>query len=447
MQTLRKYAFQLLIVLLLVALTAACGGNSSSSSGDGSSNGGESGGGVTSGGDTDEVIELTFWASSQPDREDFKLTMARVERFNEEHPHIQMKIETTAHADYRTRLNTQAAGGQLPDIFQVWPGAELKPLVDGNAVQPINDILDHWLDSGLMNPEVLSDFTFDGNTYAVPSAQNPTSFVFYDVDMLASVGYDEFPETYDEFKQLIEDLKAAGITPIALGNSAPWVLQSVYISTIADRFTGPEFLHQVMAGERKFTDEDFVAALRVIEELCQMGAFNEDLNTIDSNQMIEYFLQGRSAMVIDGNWGIISILANKPEDKNVGIAVFPLGETKSISTVAGNAWALNSELEGERLEAAHTFMKWMFSEEFYRDLISVGRIVAANVEIPEDADHDPLFLEMVRLFRESPPAPVYDATIPTAVNNVLQNELQAITVGRSTPEEAAENIQRALENM
>src|SRR5690606_1170796 len=102
-------------------------------------------------------------------------------------------------------------------------------------------------------------------------------------------------------------------------------------------------------------------------------------------------------------WGVISILSNKPEDKNVGIAIFPLGDSNSVSTVAGNAWALNAELEGAKKEAAHTFMKWMFSEEFYKELISVGRIVAANVEMPEDTDHDPLFLEMVRLFRESTP--------------------------------------------
>ncbi|GAE32603.1 xylose ABC transporter [Halalkalibacter hemicellulosilyticusJCM 9152] len=379
-----------------------------------------------------------------PDRDDFIYTMDRVEQFNEEHDHIHLNVETTAHADYRTRLNTQAAGGQLPDIFQVFPGAELSPLVDGGAVHSLNHIRDHWLDDGLLDEVALEDFSFDGETYAIPSVQNPTSFVFYDKDMIAELGYSEFPDTYDEFLSLIVDLRESGTTPISLGNSAPWVLQSVYISTIADRFTGNDFLEDVFAGERAFTDPDFVSALAVIEELTEMGAFNEDLNTMDSNQMIEYFLQGRSGMVIDGNWGAISILANKPEDKNVGIAIIPLGDTNTVSTVYGNAWSLNSNLEGEELEAAETFMKWMFNEEHYQGLIGLGRVVAADVDVPEDIEFDELFAEMLELTNTAPPAPVYDAVLPQAVNNVLENELQAITIGRSTPEESAQKIQEQV---
>lgn len=64
--------------------------------------------------------------------------------------------------------------------------------------------------------------------------------------------------------------------------------------------------------------------------------------------------------------------------------------------------------------------------------------------MPGDAELEPLFLDMLELSRQSPPAPVYDAVLPQAVNNVLQNELQAITIGRSTPEEAAQNIQNAV---
>lgn len=421
------------MLLILVVVLTACGGEEVSLDGETSSDN-----------QNGDVIELSFWASANPDRDDFIYTMDRVEQFNEEHEHIYLNIETTAHDDYRTRLNTQAAGGQLPDIFQVFPGAELSPLVNGGAVLSLNHIRDHWLNDGLLHEEALDDFSFNDETYAIPSVQNPTSFIFYDKDMIEELGYSAFPDTYDEFLELINDLRESGTTPIALGNSAPWVLQSVYISTIADRFTGNDFLDGVFAGERAFTDPDFISALSVIEELTEVGAFNEDLNTMDSNQMIEYFLQGRSGMVIDGNWGAISILSNKPEDKNVGVAIIPLGETNTVSTVYGNAWSLNANLEGDKLEAAETFLKWMFNEDFYQGLIGLGRVVAADVEIPEDSEVEELFLEMLELTNTAPPAPVYDAVLPQAVNNVLENELQAITIGRSTPEESAQKIQEQV---
>ncbi|UOQ83728.1 extracellular solute-binding protein [Gracilibacillus salinarum] len=421
-------------VILLISFLAACSGSGEeASSGEDTNN--------------EDAVELTFWKSEDIGRADYQAFMDIVEKFDKEHPDIDLQVDTTPNADYRTRLNTQAAGGQLPDVFQVWPGAELEPLVEGEALQPIDDIKSYWTEeTGLLDEEDFKDFSVDGNTYAVPANTNPTHMIFYDKDMLADAGYDEFPTTYDEFLQLIDDLKADDITPIALGNSDAWVLQSVYISTIADRFTGNDFLKGVANGERAFTDDDFVKSLGVIDELVKKGAFNEDLNTIDSSQMIDYFLQGRTAMVMDGNWGISAILENMPEDKNVGVAMMPLNDKKTMSTVAGTGVAINSDLEGEKLEAAHTFLKYVYNQELWEDLIKVGRPVIANVEVPEDADLHPLQQDMLDLIAESEPAPVYDATLIPAVNDQLENELQSITVGGSTPEEAAENIQRVQES-
>ncbi|UOQ49647.1 extracellular solute-binding protein [Gracilibacillus caseinilyticus] len=422
------------IVILLISFLAACSGSGEeASSGEDTNN--------------EDAVELTFWKSEDIGRADYQAFMDIVEKFDKEHPDIDLQVDTTPNADYRTRLNTQAAGGQLPDMFQVWPGAELEPLVEGEAVQPINNIMGYWTEeTGLLDPEDFEDFSVDGNAYAVPANTNPTHMIFYDKDMLADAGYDKFPTTYDEFLQLIDDLKANDVTPIALGNSDAWVLQSVYISTIADRFTGSDFLEGVANGKRAFTDEDFVKSLGVIDELVKKGAFNEDLNTIDSSQMIDYFLQGKTAMVMDGNWGISAILENMPEDKNVGVAMIPLNDKKTMSTVAGTGVAINSELEGEKLDAAHTFLKYVYNQELWEELIKVGRPVIANVEVPEDADLHPLQQEMLDLIAESEPAPVYDATLIPAVNDQLENELQSITVGGSTPEEAAENIQRVQES-
>lgn len=424
-----------LVILLFSILTACSADSNKKSLGDNEAS------------KNDDVVELTFWKAEDVGRADYQAFMDVVEKFNEEHPDIDLKVDTTPNADYRTRLNTQAAGGQLPDVFQVWPGAELEPLVEGGVVQPINDIINYWIEeTGLLDAEDFEDFSVDGEAYAVPANTNPTHMIFYDKDMLADAGYEEFPSTYEEFLQLIDNLNANDITPIALGNSDAWVLQSVYISTIADRFTGNDFLEGVANGERAFTDSDFVQSLEVIDELVKRDAFNEDLNTIDSSQMIDYFLQGRAAMVIDGNWGISAILENMPEDKNIGVDMIPLNDKKTISTVAGTGVAINSDLEGEKLEAAHTFLRYVYNQELWEELIKVGRPVIANVEVPEGAELHPLQQEMLALIAESDPAPVYDATLIPAVNDQLENELQSITVGGSTPQEAADNIQRVQES-
>lgn len=396
-----------------------------------------------SGGD-DDVITLSYWKSADTGRPDFEAFMEVVNKFNDEHEDIQLDVNTTPNDDYRTRLNTRAAGGDLPDVFQVWPGAELRPLVEAGAVEPIDDIEDHWIDSGLLEEGSFDEFTIEDNTYAVPVNSNPTHFIYYNKEMLSEAGHDSFPEDYEGFLQLIEDLKDEDVTPISLGNSGGWVLQSVYISTIADRFTGPDFLEDVENGDRKFTDPEFIQGLEVIEELNNMEAFNNDLNTIDSMQMIDQFLQEESAMVMDGNWAATEIIENKQEDQDIGLATIPLGERNSISNTMGSASAINSDISDEKKAAAKEFLKWLYNEELFEELQAVGRIVPTNVENPND-ELDPLIKEMMELTQEAENAPVYDATLTPSLNDELENQLQALTLGEATPEEIGEALQKEVE--
>lgn len=420
-------------MLILVVTLASCGNDNSKDGNNDKSN--------------DDKVELEVWRVEDPDSPPYEIFTDMIEKFQDEHPDIIIKDDTTPHDDYKTRLNTQAAGGQLPDVFQVWPGAELEPLVKGDVVQELNDILDYWTEeTRLLNEEDFENFAFEEKIYGVPSSDNPTHFVFYDEDILADVGYDSFPETYENFLNLIDDLNSADITPISLGNSEGWPLQSMYISTIADRFTGGDFLDDVTSGDRKFTDTEFIEALEVIDELTNEGAFNEDFNTIDTIQMIDYFVQGKTAMVIDGNWAAATIIPKLEDDKNIGVALLPLNDITSISTTTGDAMAIKSGLSEDKREAAETFLKYIYSEELYQRLMEAGRLVLGDVEMPEDSELHPLIEELMKVADVSDPAPVYDATLPPSVISVLENEIQSITVGSSTPEEAAENIQKEMES-
>ncbi|WP_416147489.1 ABC transporter substrate-binding protein [Salipaludibacillus sp. HK11] len=414
-------------------IMVACGNSEESSGSNESSDGNEA----------NDVVEIEYFVASQAGEPDYELFIDAVNQFDEDHPNIDLKIESVAHNDYSTRLTTRAAGGELPDIFQITPISALTNIVNSGSAGSISDFKDHWIDEGLLTEDSLSEFTMDGEVYALPINSNPTQFIYYDVDMLSDVGYDSFPESYDEFIQLINDLNDADITPISLGNSSPWVLQSVYLSGIADRFTGSDFLDQVQSGERKFTDSDFVEALEVIEELVELEAFNEDLNTIDNQQMVNNFLQGNSAMVIDGNWSSATIAENSPDDKNIDIAIFPLGDSNTIPTTMGNVSAINSDLSEEKRAAVETFLKEVYNEDVFSGFLSLGKPVPGDIDIPEE-DLDPLSVKMIELIQSADQSPVYDAVLPTGIINTMQNALQSITIGEYTAEEAAEEIQKEV---
>lgn len=416
---------------LMAVTTAACG-----NSADNDANGG------SSAGDKVTITMMHPWTTPNIDNDVYK---ARIEQFQKDHPDIVIKTDEVPSAQYKTKLRTLAAANNLADVNVVWPGADLAPLVDGELLQPINGLMDNWKD--ILPESALTPFNVDGQQYAIPTKQTFVDIVYYNKEMLASVGYEAFPATYADFIDLVKKLKEAGLTPISLGNKEQWPLQSSILSIIGDRFTGSDFLQKVLSGEAKFTDPEFVSAIAVIDELSKLKAFNTDANNMDSVQSQDYLIQGKAAMHISSSTVDARVRINNEEGDKFGIALFPSveggkGDPAKSAGVVQYGIAINSKLDERKKAAAEEFMKYFVSEDLYKDLISNGVVVPAKVEVPEDAS--PYQKEMLELTGKGT-APVFDSIIPTQVVSVIQNGLQALTVGRGSPQEVAQDTQAAMD--
>lgn len=415
----------LLFGLLLVFSLAACGSKEDSA--------------------TDNVIELTLWNDWTEDRPENTVYKDIITKFNEEHEDIRIKVESIPHDQYETKLRTQAAGKQLPDMMRVWPGARTAPLAEGGALLPLNPIIDHW--EGVIPDAILQDYAIDGNYYAIPSNISETSLIFYNKSMVQEVGYDEFPSTYEGLKELIQALNDKEITPIALGNRSIWPLQSVYISTIADRYTGSNFIEEALNGNGSFEDEQFIKALSVIDELTKLNAFNEDMNTIDEAQSRSEFIKGATAMHFAGSWALGPIIESVEDLDNIGVAPFPTfeggeGDSAKISGVAGGGIAVNSNLSEKEQEAAFTFLKYYYNDDMFEQLVTANIIVPADVEIDDSISQ---VFQDANSFAQGGLSPVYDATLTPELTDIINNGLQSITLGEKTPEELAKEMQKELE--
>ncbi|TDQ37733.1 extracellular solute-binding protein [Aureibacillus halotolerans] len=419
----------LLFAVLLIALTA-CGSGGSEQQSEAS----------------DGAVELTLWTDWTEDRPENTAYKQTIEKFNQEHEDIKVTIEAIPHDQYETKLRTQAAGKQLPDMFRVWPGARLEPLAKGGATLPLDPIMDTWKD--VIPESALKAYQYDGTQYAIPANISLTSLIYYRKDMVADAGFETFPKTYDELKALITALNDAGTTPIALGNKSIWPLQSVYISTIADRFTGSDFLPNVLSGEGTFENPLFVDSLAVIDEMTKLNAFNSDLNTIDESQARGKFIAGDTAMHFAGSWAIGPILDSIEDLDNIGVAPFPSfaggeGDPSAIAGSAGGAIALSSQLEGEKQEAAFTFMKYFYSDPLYQELVKANIVVPVEVEVGDDV---PAVYQEANALMQGGITPVYDATLSPELTDLINNGLQSITLGDMTPEELAKKMQEANES-
>jgi raffinose/stachyose/melibiose transport system substrate-binding protein len=404
------------------------------------------GGGQEKAASQPQVTELTLWQDWTEDRPENTVYKNLVDEFNKQNTSIHVKLESTPHDQYEVKLRTQAAGKELPDMFRVWPGARLTPLVKGGALMPLDPIVDNW--NGLVSKEMLQGFAVDGKQYAIPSNVSETSLIFYHKSLLKQVGYNEVPKTYDDFKTLVQKLNAAKITPIALGDKGKWPLQSCYISTIADRLTGSDYVTNVLSGKAKFTDDRFVKALSVVDDLNKLHAFNEDMNTIDESQSRSYFIQGKTAMHVAGSWATGPILDGVKDKSDIGVTLFPSiaggnGNATSVSGVVGGGIALSKNLSDQKKEAAFKFLKFFYGKDLYTSLLKANILVPAKVDV--DSSVSDLAKE-TNQFAQGGLAPVYDASLTPELTNEINNGLQSITTGSMTPKQLADQMQQTVDS-
>ena len=152
-------------------------------------------------------------------------------------------------------LQTRLAGGDVPDTWQVHPGFELLgQYVDPGYVAPVTDLYEAegWND---VVPEALRTLmTKDGEIYQVTVGVHRGNGFWYNKQLLADNGI-EVGETLsvDEFIAIADQLQAAGVTPLCVGDSGIWATAQLFENTLLGTI-GPEAYAGLWDGSVRFDD-------------------------------------------------------------------------------------------------------------------------------------------------------------------------------------------------
>ena len=121
-------------------------------------------------------------------------------------------------------------------------------------------------------PAALTNTSFDGKIYGVPVENTSVAVIWYNKAIFTELGLTP-PATYDELLSVIGTLKENGIAPFALANKTKWT-SSMYYMYLVDRLGGPEtFANAANRTGGSFTDEPFVRAGEIVQQLVKDGAF------------------------------------------------------------------------------------------------------------------------------------------------------------------------------
>lgn len=451
----RKHTHRLLIAsLALIFILAGCGGKNDFASGSGGgSNAGTSPGGDSAaqetGGRNVQISIMTRWGESDPLA---PFLNEAIEKFTAQHPNITIINDSISEeASYNNKLKTAIATGDTPSIFY-WPGvAGITEWAQNGVLMDVTPLMEdkEWFDgfiSGSFEIWNLEKYGVQGH-YGIPIGFNP-EVMFYNPVLFEQAGIDNLPETMDELYEVIDKLKASGVIPWGVGAKDTWRAGHIH-NNIFYRLSGVDAARELGTRGKKWTDPDVVESLALLKDLKARGAFQDGFEGIDYNTERSDFLNGKSAMVLNGAWAISEIVASdSPYKEQISFFPFPYfadkPEYQSDSVMYNDVLFLSGTMEGEEKEAAIAFAKFLTGKEMQELKLQKYERLPSRTDVQPADGASQLLKDMVAYMGtiRNPGGDVHDYDPNPAIIDVIRNSIIGMLLD-ITPEQAAEEIQKS----
>jgi glucose/mannose transport system substrate-binding protein len=190
--------------------------------------------------------------------------------------------------------------GDPPVAMQFPAGDEMIALVEGGMLRPLDEIFAETGFDKVLPKDFIESISVDGHIYAIPVNNHGQSWLWYNKSVLEKAGATE-PVTWDDLFAAMDQIKAAGIIPIAIGGQN-WQNRIMFIGVLATK-GGAELYNKVLADrdDAAIRSPEFATVVETflrIRDYADEGNINRDWN-IAANMAIT----GEAGFYIQGDWG------------------------------------------------------------------------------------------------------------------------------------------------
>jgi len=257
------------------------------------------------------------------------------------HPNVKIEISAVQNEELqKTKIPAALQGNNPPDLYQQWGGGELADQVAAGKVMDISDKVSNEL--GLIGASV-SGWQVDGKTYGLPFSMGVEGF-WYNKAQFTQAGITDAPKTVADLEAAVAKLKAAKLTPIAVGAKDKWPAAHYWFN-FALRNCTTAVMKQASV-DKKFADPCFTKAGDDLQAFLKTNPFNKGFLATPAQQgatsSAGLVANGKAAMELMGHWDP-AVMAGLTEDgKGLGdkLGWFP------FPTVAGGQGDPNAALGG-----------------------------------------------------------------------------------------------------
>ncbi len=367
-----------------------------------------------------------------------------VEQFDQSHPDIHVTAVYTGSYD-DTNLKTRAAiqAGHPPGVVLMsanfireyyinHDAISLDPLIAKDGSTPEKYMAEFW-------PALKLNAMESGHVYGVPF-QNSTPLLYYSVDAFKDAGLDPDhpPVTWDDW---VADMKK--LTKSSGGQTTRWGLMfpSTYdycgwITSALAMANGGDYYNTNYGGEVYYDTPTTIGAVKLIDAMVNQWHVMPP-GVTDANTVTTAFFQGRAAMMILSTGSLSFVRQNM---KTPYKTAFLPRRVVNAAPIGGASLLIPNGNSPERQAAAWTLINWLVSPETAAHWSQFTGYFA-----PRIAAYD--LPDMKSYMAEHPNAQValeqlkyargwFDTYDTVAVRKALEDGVQAILSGKTTPEKA-----------
>ena len=404
-------------------------------------------------GDSGEKTVVKFQTWNPGDEE---YTHAMLEKFEEEHPDIQIDYTFMPYTDHVEKLKVDLSAGDAADVYGVQTGAMYKEFRDFEEdLTPylVKEYGDDWASN--YNEYAMSLLKGDdGEYYAVPLGLSYAGYVWANMKYFDKYGL-ELPTNYDELKEVCKTFRDNGEYPLVIGAKDSWINIDTWMNIAADINT--EKLYSAIEGETPFTDEDLVQSFQIWQNCFTDGVFQDGALGVgmytDSTDMHQK--EGSVPMILNGSWSLGAYMDSDEQSQEVyngegaNHKIFLMdwnndGKIAPVEEAVDVSLAINNQSKVK--DAAWTFVDWMIHE---------GADTLVNGQLQYMPARNDMELNVEGLNENGTENLEY--CVEQGKNNVggyremayaelketISNELTELALGDVTPEEAADTIEAA----
>jgi multiple sugar transport system substrate-binding protein len=396
---------------------------------------------ATEGPGTTGVIEVedgaTIVFSGWGDDTEQQIYRDSIERFNALYPGVTVDYQPIP-ADFQTKVKASMAGGTAPDVLYIddqlmtafAPTGQLLPLDDYMAEAGVSR--DDFI------PTLLSIFTLDGKTYALPKDWGTLGLVYLPA-AFADAGIDEPTAdwTWDDLKAAADAIAAKG-TYAGFCQGADWARFAPFAFGNGGTYASDDFTTATVDTPEVIEAANFIATMK--EEGSLVTAAD-----VGAGWCGEAIGKELVAMTYEGGWMVNFMRQTYPDVEWVAVPL-PTGPSGKADVIFTNGIGVNAATEFPRAAAALAI--FLTSAENQGEIVETGFAYSTH---PEQIDMvvDPNDAAIAQGGTFDLTRVAYWGPNTGKVNDAVSKALERIYLGDQTVEEAfaqaQEEVQAALD--